>query len=106
MIWFDLNNRLTLIKGGFKQQTSLFRSVTTKWQDIHEAFGIKRNIITYDCNYIILKTQNKSATLGETDANFKNFEPHLINALPGFPADWYELIEAQPFDTPILLWKA
>jgi hypothetical protein len=102
---FDADNRLTLTEDGFRQQKAPFQAVEIPWSDIDEAFGIKRDLLTYPDNFIVLVTNQERVTLSEADPNFRDIEPCLLSNLPGFPPDWYQRIDAQSFDTPVSLWK-
>jgi hypothetical protein len=95
---------LKVLPDGFLRRQG-FRAVRTRWSDIQEIEGVAFEKVTYDEDFLIVRTPETSVDVGELDKGFDAFERALLEAFPNFPSDWKRRVEVAGQNCRITLWR-
>lgn len=96
--------KIYVTSDGFKVRSG-FRTTSLRWSDIVEIVGMQFSKLTYDEDFLILRTRDAAAVVGQLHRNFDLFEGSLKVECPNFPADWRVKLQLAPFGDHVPLWE-
>lgn len=80
------------------------KNETMPWKDVVEIIGITLDKITYQEDFLILRSNSGFIAFGELDKNFRDFEVQLFEQVPGLPNDWQRTLRNAGPDVRCTLW--
>lgn len=89
---------------GFSQKVH-FKTEHMAWNEVTEITGLWTCQITYDEDFLILRSGDKYISVGELDNGFAEFENQLLKKFPDFPENWRTIVEGSQYDVRYDLWK-